>query len=221
MYKKGVMCMDLKKRNEEMRGFFDEKAGGYDDVHLLMMGNKRAITEMLPDGVEKVLDLGAGTGLELIPLFERFPNARVTVVDISSEMLSALKKRPFADRLDIIQADFFSADFGGGYDAVISSAALHHFTGDEKLGLYRRIYDALNPGGIFVNSDRYLKTQWEEDETFRAFYENTHGMRHFDTPLTLANEEKLLARAGFVNIASRELNERYAIWYGTKQEDKK
>jgi len=216
MYKKGVICLDLKKRNEEMRDFFDEKADGYDDVHLPMMDNKRAITEILPDGVKKVLDLGAGTGLELIPLFERFPNARVTVVDISSEMLSALKKRFFADKLDITCADFFSADFGGGYDAVISSAALHHFTGEEKLGLYRRIYCALNPGGIFVNSDRYLKTQSEEDETFRAFYENTHGMRHFDTPLTLENEEKLLSAAGFVSIESHELNERYAIWDGKK-----
>jgi len=79
--------MELLKRNEEMRDFFNEKADGYDDVHLKMMDNKIAITALLPEKVERVLDLGAGTGLELIPLFERFPQAHVTVVDISAEML--------------------------------------------------------------------------------------------------------------------------------------
>lgn len=209
--------MNLAKRNAEMRDFFNEKADGYDDVHLPMMDNKRAITELLPDGIKRVLDLGAGTGLELIPLFERFPDAYVRVVDISEEMLLQLKKRDFADRLDIMCGDFFAGDLGHDYDAVISSAALHHFSEEEKARLYARIYESLVPGGIFVNSDRYLKTQADQDETFRAFFENTHGMRHFDTPLTLANEEKLLCSAGFSDIDSRELNERYAVWHGTKR----
>ena len=119
--------MDLKKRNEDMRVFFNEKAEGYDDVHMKMIKNKDRITELMPEDTCRVLDLGAGTGLELISLYERFPEARVTAMDISENQLKMLEKRPFADKLQLVCGDFFETDFGGGYDAVISSAALHHF----------------------------------------------------------------------------------------------
>ena len=67
--------MNLIKRTAEMKAFFDRKADGYDDVHLALMDDKVAITAALGDGIHTVLDLGAGTGLELIPLFEKFPDA--------------------------------------------------------------------------------------------------------------------------------------------------
>ena len=52
--------MDLKERNQTLKEFFDRKTVGYDDVHLAFMKSKRALTEVLPDGTAKVLDLGAG-----------------------------------------------------------------------------------------------------------------------------------------------------------------
>ena len=68
--------MDLKTRAEEMRSFFDRKIDTYDEVHAAFAETKRMLTDCLPDGTETVLDLGAGTGLELIPLFERFPDLK-------------------------------------------------------------------------------------------------------------------------------------------------
>lgn len=140
--------MDLQKRNREMRDFFDEKADGYDEVHLPMMANKRIIAECLPDDTCDVLDLGAGTGLELLPLFGRFPDARVTVIDISEAMLRQLRRRDFSDRVEVVCGDFFEADFGCMRDAVISSAALHHFDESEKARLYGKIAGCLKPGGM-------------------------------------------------------------------------
>lgn len=100
--------MDLKKRTENMKEFFNGKAveDAYDCVHIKMMGNKEPITKALPENTKKVLDLGGGTGLELIPLYERFPDASVTVVDAAEEMLAQLRQRPFADRVEIICGDF-------------------------------------------------------------------------------------------------------------------
>lgn len=210
--------MNLTKRNEEIRDFFNEKADGYDNVHLPMMANKAAITETLPDGVRSVLDLGAGTGLELIPLFERFPEARVRVVDISIEMLNGLKQRDFIDRLEIVCGDFFDVDFGDGYDAVISSAALHHFDGPEKARLYAKIFACLKPGGMFVNSDRCLNTREEQEERFREFRENGHNYRHFDTPLCVDCEREILQGAGFVGFVARELDGRYKLLAAQKPE---
>ena len=39
--------MDLKKRNADMRDFFNLKAEGYDNVHMKMILNKDRITELL------------------------------------------------------------------------------------------------------------------------------------------------------------------------------
>lgn len=194
--------MDLKKRAENMRQFFNKKASedAYDCVHLKMMGNKEPITQMLPEGTMRVLDLGGGTGLELIPLFNRFPEARVTVVDVAEEMLEQLKERPFADRVEIICGDFFFVDFGGGYDAVISTSALHHFEEEDKERLYRKVFDCLRPGGMIVNSDKCVGTQEEQDAGFRELAEEPNKYAHMDTPLTRENEMKLLRSAGFENV---------------------
>ena len=103
--------MNLTERAIDMRVFFDRKADGYDDVHRSFMETKTALTEALPDGTRRVLDLGGGTGLELFPLFERFPDAVVTVIDVSEKMLDALCRRPFADRVRPVPGDFFEVDF--------------------------------------------------------------------------------------------------------------
>ncbi|MBO6052938.1 MAG: methyltransferase domain-containing protein [Clostridia bacterium] len=192
--------MDLKKRAEEMRTFFDRKTDGYDEVHAKFAGTKRLLTEGLPDGIRNVLDLGAGTGLELFPLFERFPEARVTVIDISEGMLSALAKRPFADRLTVVCGDFFETDFGGPYDAAISTSALHHFAPQEKQKLYERIHACLAPGGIFLNSDKIVFDRNEERDTLASYFRDPAQYPHMDTPLAPSTEMELLENAGFGKI---------------------
>lgn len=196
--------MDLKKRADNMREFFNKKASedAYDCVHLNMMGNKEPITRLLPDGTKRVLDLGGGTGLELIPLFERFPDAHVTVVDVAEEMLVQLKKRPFADRVEIVCGDFFFVDFGGEYDAVISTSALHHFEEEDKERLYKKVFDCLCPGGVIINSDKCAATQEEQDECFRELAEDPEKYVHMDTPLTVENECRLLKNAGFADVSA-------------------
>ena len=209
--------MELLKRNEEMRDFFNEKADGYDDVHLKMMDNKIAITSCLPEKIERVLDLGAGTGLELIPLFERFPQAHVTVVDISAEMLKTLAQRPFAGQVETLCGDFFLLDFGGPYDAVISSAALHHFTEEDKNVLYGKIFACLKSGGVFVNSDRCFDTLAQQEENFKEYETNGHNYRHFDTPLCKEVEKRTLEGAGFVDFSVDDMPDgRYKVMRAVK-----
>ena len=203
------MKMDLDKRNQEMRDFFNSHApnNNFDDHHTPLMFTKTVLTENLPEGTKKVLDLGAGTGMELIPLFERFPDARVTAIDIAEKMLDVLRMRPFADKVDILCGDFFSTEFGAGFDAVISSSALHHFQAEPKLKLYEKAFACLRSGGLFLNSDCIYSTQEQEDEHFHEFFTNGQNWVHCDTPLCVANEQKLLEQAGFVDFTSTDLHD--------------
>ena len=53
------------------------------------MKTKVLLADNLDKSAKKILDLGGGTGLELIHLFELFPDSHVTVIDITENMLEA------------------------------------------------------------------------------------------------------------------------------------
>lgn len=202
--------MDLCERNESMKSFFNIKAEeSYDQVHSVFMETKRQITENLSADVKRVLDLGGGTGLELIYLFERFPNAEVTVVDISENMLKMLSKRPFASKIKTICGNFFEVDMGSGYDAVISTSALHHFLKEDKLRLFGRVYACLRSGGEFINSDKFANRPEDEEVWLADYYENKDKRPHIDTPLSVVTETALLEKAGFCDIEVFECDAEY------------
>lgn len=194
--------MELQTRNQENKEFFDEKAEGYDEVHKPFMPTKKLLTESIDIEPNHVIDLGAGTGLELIEFFQKYPNSRVTAIDLSEGMLNKLKERDFADKVDIICGDFFTVDFGKENDVIMSTSALHHFLYREKKRLYQKIYDSLRVGGLFINSDYTAKDEEEEKQCIYN-YENKIN-RHNDTPLSLEHELELLKEVGFQEIEVKQ-----------------
>lgn len=193
--------MNLEERNENNKSFFKGKADVYDEVHKVLMNTKKEAISKLEDKPLKVLDLGAGTGLELIYLFEKYPDVKVTAIDITEEMLNKIKERPFADKVELVCGDFFKVSFGSEYDAVISTSALHHFTKEDKLILYKKIYECLKEGKYFISADRYVDTLLEEEKFMNYFKENFHKEAHCDTPLCVDTEKEILELAGFRNIS--------------------
>lgn len=198
--------MNLQERNEKIRTFFNEEINDYDNVHSEFMETKKALTDSLEESPKKILDLGGGTGLELIYLFEKYPQAEVTVIDITENMLEKLKTRSFADHVKTICGDFFEVDFGEGYDVVISTSALHHFKTMEKAILYRKIFDCLKDDGYFVNCDRIALTEQEQEDRLRELETEFAEHRHMDIPLTVENEKYLLQRTGFKIITLQDVD---------------
>lgn len=198
--------MNLYERNQKQRIFFNEKIDSYDDVHSTFMETKKTLAESLDKDVKKILDLGAGTGLELIHVFELFPNVEVTAIDITESMLGELKKRSFANHITTICGDFFEVEFGENYDAVISTSALHHFKKDEKVKLYKKVYDCLKENGQFINCDKIALTQEIENEQLYELENNIENHRHIDTPLTLEHEIEVLELVDFQEIATSNVD---------------
>src|SRR5690606_36212054 len=106
----------------------------------------------------KVLDLGCGTGTTSKSVKNRFPNANITCIDLAESMIEMARyKLSEYDDIEYHVSDMREFEFGCDYDLVISSLAMHHLeTDEEKIEVYRRIYDALRDGGVFYNADNVL-----------------------------------------------------------------
>jgi len=84
--------------------------------------------------------------LELGWIIDREPNARITGIDLSGNMLAQLRSKQ-ADRLEqigLIQGSYLQVPFGEArFDFAISVMTLHHLLPDRKRQLYARIRKAL------------------------------------------------------------------------------
>jgi len=90
------------------------------------------------------------------------------------------------------------------FDAVVSFQTLHHYTFEKKKMLFKKIFDCLKPGGVYIECDYIATSQAIEDLAFSEY--NRRRLRdgikddvfvHFDTPLTLEHELNVIKSAGF------------------------
>ena len=198
---------------EKMADFFENRLDGYDEH---MMTNIEAADEFYPFTAKQlpttenchILDLGCGTGLELEEYYPLNPSAKITGVDLSQGMLSALKKK-FADKdITLICGSYFDVHFGMSlFDSAVSVESLHHFTKAEKVPLYAKLHRALKDGGYFVLTDYFSLTDEEEQMHRQNLSElNTEqgisddAFYHYDTPLTVKHETEALLEAGFSSV---------------------
>ena len=106
------------------------------------------------EGVQRVLDLGAGTGATSMVVLERHPSARLTLVDESADMLAVARRELPVDTVEaIVTADLRDDLPDGAFDLVVSALAVHHLDGAEKQALFGRVTERLRAGGRFVLAD--------------------------------------------------------------------
>ncbi|MCY3972354.1 MAG: methyltransferase domain-containing protein [Acidobacteria bacterium] len=174
---------------------------------------RTAARELAPVSRGLVVDLGAGTGALAEAILESSQAVTVELVDVDAEMLAQARARlaRFGSRARFTEASFLEPL--PRCDGVAASLALHHIPElDAKRALYRRIHDALEPGGVFVNADATMPSEpAARDATWRGWADHlvSHGIdeqrafQHFDewseedTYFPLEDELAALAAAGF------------------------
>lgn len=118
------------------------------------------LAELLPPQFV-ALDLCCGPGSISQRLLARFPQARCIAVDFDPVLL-AIGQAVLGDadgRLRWIEVDveddaaLAAALTDEQVDAVLSTTALHWFTIEKLVLIYRRIGQLLRPGGVFLNGD--------------------------------------------------------------------
>jgi len=144
--------------------------------------------------VKNILDIGAGTGLMSAFFHEKYPDAKITLVDISSAMLNKAEERfEGNENISFLSADFATMDLPENhYDLVVSGLAIHHLPNELKQQLFVKISTALKPGGWFINADQVLG---ENELAEKVYTENWKN--HVEQNTNLTTEEK---QSAFVRI---------------------
>jgi SAM-dependent methyltransferase len=115
-----------------------------------------------------VLDLACGAGGLSESMLRTFGGLRVVGIDSNPFLLHVGREhlRPYAPRISLIRADIrrdLAFQDIGKVQVAASMTSLHWLSREHLLQLYRRLYDLLPPGGIFVNGDRIrLSDPWFE-----------------------------------------------------------
>lgn len=113
--------------------------------------------------VDRVLDLGAGTGMLSAAVARRHPDAALVLLDGAAPMLAQAQRLLAPRRLTTIVADLRDALPDGPFDAVVSALAIHHLDDADKRDLAARVLGVLRPGGVFVNAEQVRgPTEWLE-----------------------------------------------------------
>ena len=198
---------------EKMADFFEARLDMYDEHMKNDIDGAREFypftAQSLPtyDGAT-VLDLGCGTGLELEEYFKLNSTAEITGVDLSGGMLKALSEKFSDKKLTLVEGSYFDVPFGENkFDSAVSVESLHHFTKEQKIPLYKKLYKSLKADGYFILTDYFAP-----DNEYEKFYQNelirlkkeqgiTDGeFYHYDTPLTVQHETEALLEAGFSSV---------------------
>jgi tRNA (cmo5U34)-methyltransferase len=127
------------------------------------------VLELLPERVERVLDLGTGDGTTLALVLAARPDAEGVGVDFQEEMLRRARARFDGDADVTIRAhdlDESLPDDLGTFDVVVSSFAIHHLVPARQRELYGEVFARLRPGGVFANAEHVAS---RSDELHIAF----------------------------------------------------
>lgn len=133
---------------------------------------ERALSGVSEDFAGNLLEVPVGTGVLTMPVYKTLPQAEITCLDYSPDMMAQARHR--AERFGLNNVQFRQGDVGrlpfedGSFDLVLSLNGFHAFP--DKGAAYRETFRVLKPGGVFCGCF-YIKgenrrTDWFIDRLY-------------------------------------------------------
>ncbi len=138
----------------------------------------------------RLLEVPVGTGVLSMPVYRRLPDAEITCLDYSRDMMSAAKER--AEKLGLSNVTFLQGDVGAlpfeneSFDIVLSLNGFHAFPNKEAA--YRETFRVLKPGGHFCGcfyiyggcsrTDWFIRNLYQPMGYFTPPYETIDSLRY-------------------------------------------
>ena len=146
-------------------------------------------------GIQRMIDLGGGSGVVSMALLREYPALTSAVVDIENVCVAGreiAEAEGLSDRISYHPADFAGGEFPAGYDLVLQCDV-----GVFGVALFQKIWQALKPGGCLILVEHFSPTENYAPLT-RVEWTFLDSLRdpNFSFP-TLDQVRRQLVQAGF------------------------
>ena len=167
---------------------------------------EKALSGIPSNFTGKLLEVPVGTGILTMPVYKTMPDADITCLDYSSDMMKQAQEK--ASRLNLNNITFQQGDVGalpyenGTFDVVVSLNGFHAFP--DKEAAYREVFRVLRPGGTFCGCF-YVKGEHKRTDWFvRHVYEKAGFFTPpYETASSLKNRlERMYAAVTLGNVKS-------------------
>lgn len=128
------------------------------------------LEELQEDELNRILEIGCGTGNFTILLTNKFKHAYVKAVDICEEMIEVASKKLKDKRIEFVVSDAQHLNLQESFDLITSNACLHWFDNlDEALANYKKL---LKKDAVIYFSIFGPHTFWELKESLKHVLKN-------------------------------------------------
>lgn len=147
-----------REQNGTMRRYYRLQSRIYDATRWSFLFGRRAIIRKLPffpDERFRALEVGCGTGYNLVRLARRFPEASFTGLDVSTDMIERAQRqtRPFRERIRLVNQPYRSGDASPEpFDLILFSYSLTMIN-PQWAALLDQAGRDLRPGGYLAVAD--------------------------------------------------------------------
>lgn len=168
---------------------------------------ERALSGIPEDFSGKLLEVPVGTGVLTMPVYKTLPDAEITCLDYSPDMMARAKRRA-SENVKFVQGDVGKLPFPDeSFDIVLSLNGFHAFP--DKEAAYGETYRVLKKGGVFCGcfyikgenrrTDWFVNRLYTPKGFFTPPYETLDSLRsRLGGRYTQAAVETVEAMASFV-----------------------
>jgi SAM-dependent methyltransferase len=112
-----------------------------------------------PDAARRLLDVGGGPATYALAFVKAVPGLSATLFDLPAVIELArgnVAAAGLLDRVDFVAGDLRTDTLPGGHDLAFVSAIIHMLGPVGNVALFRKVHDALVPGGRIVIRDHVM-----------------------------------------------------------------
>lgn len=167
----------------------------------------RALSGIPDDFAGKLLEVPVGTGVLTMPVYQSLPDAEITCLDYSPDMMARARRRA-PGNVRFVQGDVGRLPFHDeSFDIVLSLNGFHAFP--DKEAAYAETFRVLKRGGVFCGcfyvKGKNRRTDWFVDRLYtpRGYftppYETADSLKErLEKMYTITAVETVEAMASFV-----------------------
>ncbi|WP_052731730.1 class I SAM-dependent methyltransferase [Devosia geojensis] len=174
----------------------------------------KVLRDLYPEGIDSILDFGAGIGLGLPHYLRHFPETKLSATDISAASLQHIE-RAFPT-VEVVKDENLQ---GRTFDLIVIATVMHHVAPPERRDLIKRLETLLSSKGricIFEHNPYNPVTQrmvstcpFDEDAVLLTMGESKRLLTQ-DAALSIAHTGYTLFFPGF--LAGLRPSERFLKW---------